>query len=98
MAFTENGTFSPAGVPAVKAASLMRASLAYPVSRAFAASASSVAAAAPATSPCCQAVRNRWAVEVTSAAVSGPDFTFSAAAADLVRAPSSSPAPPPYIA
>lgn len=53
-----------------------------------------MAAAAFATSPLCQAVRNRVDSAVTSAADGGPVFTALRAAVSDVR--SSADAPPPY--
>lgn len=88
--FTAKVTESRAGAPGVRARSRTRASFTYEASAAFAATGSSVAAAASATWPDCQAVRNSPAAAVTSSAVSGPDFTVSAWEAE---SPPSRPAP-----
>lgn len=61
--------------------------------------ASSVAAAAAATLPCCQAVRKVCAAVVTSVAERGPDgMSFAFSSADVVCVRSSAAAPPPYSA
>lgn len=104
MPFTVNGTSSPARLPRVRVTSLMWASLVKPVSAAVAAAESSVAAAAFATVPFCQAVRNVVAAVRTSAADRGPLFTAlpsaepSSAAAPAPNTVYTAIAPPPRAA